>query len=144
MGNFSSRWRTIVLISLDSVKCYSVHKTFMVLCIDIFKCLDFVGIQSWVTLHLTSWRKNRKGIIIALLNKYKKRPLQKVFTPLHPPAFSLAETMSLHYLTVILPPWWFSLAFFTSLVWTDAAPRLLPHSLDCHIRVGQCGKPLLH
>lgn len=68
-----------------------------------FKCLDFVGIQSWMTLHLTSLKKKEKEIIITLLNKYKKGAITKVFTPLHPLAFSLVETMSLHYLG-ILPP----------------------------------------
>lgn len=43
--------------------------------------------------------------------------------------------MLLHYLTVILPPRWFSLAFFTSLVWTDAAPLLLTPSSGTAIRL---------
>lgn len=66
--------------------------------------------------------------LLQVLNKtLKSRVLFQISSIplLRLPPFLLADTMLLHYLTVILPPRWFSLAFFAPLVWTDAAPLLL-------------------
>lgn len=66
--------------------------------------------------------------LLQVLNKtLKSRVLFQISsTPLlRLPPFLLADKLLLHYLTVILPPRWFSLAFFAPLVWTDAAPLLL-------------------
>lgn len=49
-----------MLILLHPVECYSMCKTFMVLCTEIFKYLDFVSIQSWMTWHITSLKKKKR------------------------------------------------------------------------------------
>lgn len=75
----------------------------MVLCIDIFKCLDFVDIQSWMTLHLTSLKK-RKRNHHRFAEQIQQGVITKFFTPLQPLTFSLAETMSPLIWLLSFPP----------------------------------------
>lgn len=115
-------------------ECFVYSHLKMMPCIEIFTLKPSVVLPGPSRLRVFAPNKSKnKKISVALLTKHKKRPLQRLncFTP----PFLLAETMLLHYLTVILPPWWFSLAFFTSLVWTDAAPLLLPPSSGIAIRL---------
>lgn len=78
----------------------------MVLYINIFKCLAFAGIQMLDDFAPNKFnkRKKEKRTHHRFAEQIQKGAITKVFSPLHPPASSLAETMSLHYLAVILPP----------------------------------------
>lgn len=69
----------------------------MVLCIDIFKCLDFVDIQSWMTLHLTSLKKIKRNH-----HRFAEQIQQGVITKFF--TFSLAETMSPLIWLLSFPP----------------------------------------
>lgn len=137
-----SMWATDTSLKNLSEIIYPTDKRLLVgACINSFVYLTispiicikqfFVSFQSLMSSASNkSSKKRKKDISVALLTEHKKRPLQRLncFTPLHPPSLSFGRN-NVAALLVILPPWWFSLAFFTPLVWTDAAPSCSPHPL---------------